>query len=100
LQCFKKSSNDERIQIKTDSIWFCVEVLVGLIILYDHVHNAGVFSKASKIDVKGCIKVIKDRVQELSGENKLKSFLNAIKYTTKHYNDENTPKNISKMLET
>ena len=44
--------------------------------------------------------MVKDRVQELSGENKLKSFLNAIKYTTKHYNDENTPKNISKMLET
>jgi len=95
-----ENPNDERIQIKTDSIWFCVEVLVGLIILYDHVHNAGVFSKASKIDVKGCIRVIKDRVQELSGGNKLNSFLNAIRYTTKHYSDENTPKNISKMLET
>lgn len=30
---------------------FCMRVMVGVIILYDHVHPVGAFSKASKIDV-------------------------------------------------
>ena len=34
-----------------DSISFCVGVMVGLIILYDHVHKEGAFVKGSKIDV-------------------------------------------------
>lgn len=31
---------------------FCMRVMVGVIILYDHVHPVGAFSKASKIDVR------------------------------------------------
>ena len=34
-----------------DSISFCVRVMVGLIILYDHVHKDGAFGKGSRIDV-------------------------------------------------
>lgn len=31
---------------------FCMRVMVGVIILYDHVHPVGAFSKTSKIDVR------------------------------------------------
>ena len=34
-----------------DSISFCVRVMVGVIILYDHVHKDGAFAKGTKIDV-------------------------------------------------
>lgn len=30
---------------------FCMRVMVGVIILYDHVHPVGAFSKGSSIDV-------------------------------------------------
>lgn len=31
---------------------FCMRVMVGVIILYDHVHPVGAFCKTSKIDVR------------------------------------------------
>ena len=34
-----------------DSVAFCVRVMVGVIILYDHVHKDGAFAKGSRIDV-------------------------------------------------
>jgi len=34
-----------------DTVAFCVRVMVGVIILYDHVHKEGAFAKGSKIDV-------------------------------------------------
>jgi len=35
--------------------------MVGLVILYDHVHPVGAFVKASDVDVKGCVKVLKEQ---------------------------------------
>lgn len=35
----------------TDTMLFCMRVMVGVIILYDHVHPVGAFAKTSKIDV-------------------------------------------------
>lgn len=34
-----------------DTLLFCMRVMVGVIILYDHVHPNGAFNKSSKIDV-------------------------------------------------
>lgn len=34
---------------------FCMRVMVGVIILYDHVHPVGAFAKTSKIDVSALI---------------------------------------------
>ncbi|PFX24681.1 Protein FAM49B [Stylophora pistillata] len=42
---------------------FCLRVMVGLIILYDHVHPVGAFAKTSNIDIKASIKVLKDQPQ-------------------------------------
>lgn len=90
-----ENPTDSRFQMGEDSISFCVGVMVGLIILYDHVHKEGAFVKGSKIDVKGCIKVLKEQGDKV----KTKSLINALRYTTKHFNDETTPKAIHKMLE-
>jgi hypothetical protein len=46
---------DARFQMGADSISFCVRVMVGLIILYDHVHKDGAFGKGSRIDVSCCV---------------------------------------------
>lgn len=35
-----------------EAVLFCLRVMVGVIILYDHVHPAGAFVKTSNIDVR------------------------------------------------
>ncbi|KAI8496001.1 Protein fam49b [Branchiostoma belcheri] len=76
-----------------ETILFCLRVMVGVIILYDHVHPVGAFAKKSGIDMKGCIKVLRDQPA-----SKVEGLLNALRYTTKHLNDETTPKNIRALL--
>lgn len=72
---------------------FCLRVMVGLIILYDHVHPIGAFAKTSNIDIKASIKVLKDQPQ-----GSVDGLLNALRYSTKHLNDETTPKNVKGLL--
>jgi len=72
---------------------FVLRVMVGLVILYDHVHPVGAFVKASDVDVKGCVKVLKEQPTAQS-----EGLLNALRYTTKHLNDESTPKQIKTLL--
>lgn len=40
---------------------FVLRVMVGLVILYDHVHPSGAFVKTSNVDVKGCVKLLKEQ---------------------------------------
>ncbi|TWW70824.1 Protein FAM49B L1 [Takifugu flavidus] len=77
-----------------ETVPFCLRVMVGVIILYDYVHPVGAFAKSSKIDMKGCIKVLKDQPP-----NSVEGLLNALRYTTKHLNDESTNKTIKSMLQ-
>lgn len=76
-----------------DTVTFCLRVMVGVIILYDHVHPVGAFAKNSSIDVKGAIKVLKEQ-----NTDKSQGLINALRYTTKHLNDETTPKQIKMLL--
>uniref|UniRef100_A0A8C2EDB9 Family with sequence similarity 49 member Ba n=1 Tax=Cyprinus carpio TaxID=7962 RepID=A0A8C2EDB9_CYPCA len=76
-----------------DTVLFCLRVMVGVIILYDYVHPAGAFVKSSKIDMKGCIKVLR-----YQPPNSVEGLLNALRYTTKHLNDETTSKQIKTVL--
>lgn len=76
-----------------ETILFVLRVMVGLIILYDHVHPVGAFAKSAHIDVKGSIKVLKDQPP-----NVVEGLLNALRYTTRHLNDETTPKHIKSLL--
>ncbi|KAL4635468.1 protein FAM49B-like [Arapaima gigas] len=73
---------------------FCLRVMVGVIILYDYVHPVGAFAKSSKIDMKGCIKVLKEQPA-----NSVEGLLNALRYTTKHLNDETASKQIKTLLQ-
>ncbi|KAM8839280.1 CYFIP-related Rac1 interactor B-like isoform 2-T2 [Synchiropus picturatus] len=76
-----------------ETVSLCLRVMVGVIILYDHVHPAGAFVKTSNIDMKGCIRVLREQpVSSVEG------LVNALRYTTKHLNDEATPKHIRNML--
>lgn len=77
-----------------ETVLFCLRVMVGVIILYDHVHPVGAFAKNSNIDVKASIKVLKDQPP-----GSVDGLLNALRYTTKHLNDESTPKNIRALLQ-
>ena len=45
------------------------------------------------LQVKGCVKLLKDQPP-----CKSEGLLNALRYTTKHLNEENTPKNIKNLL--
>ncbi|XP_030411252.1 CYFIP-related Rac1 interactor A isoform X2 [Gopherus flavomarginatus] len=76
------------------TLMFCMRVMVGVIILYDHVHPVGAFSKTSKIDMKGYIKVLKEQPPDT-----VEVLLNALRFTTKHLNDESTSKHIRAMLQ-
>ncbi|XP_054169051.1 CYFIP-related Rac1 interactor B-like [Oppia nitens] len=78
---------------KEDTILFVLRVMVGVIILYDHVHPVGAFVKSSHIDVRGSIKVLKEQPP-----NVVEGLLNALRYTTRHLNDVTTPKNIKNLL--
>uniref|UniRef100_A0A8C5SD79 CYFIP related Rac1 interactor A n=13 Tax=Serpentes TaxID=8570 RepID=A0A8C5SD79_LATLA len=77
-----------------ETLMFCMRVMVGVIILYDHVHPVGAFSKASKIDMKGCIKVLREQPPDT-----VEGLLNALRFTTKHLNDESTSKQVRAMLQ-
>eukprot|EP00053_Salpingoeca_punica_P013289 m.119881 g.119881 ORF g.119881 m.119881 type:complete len:322 (-) comp16163_c1_seq1:1375-2340(-) len=76
------------------TVVFCQQVLVGTIILYDHVHLVGAFSKKNtSIDVPKAIKALK-----LHTNPEVEGLMNALRYTTKHLNDEDTPKSVKALL--
>jgi len=72
---------------------FCLRCMTGSIILFDHLHPQGAFHKKSPIRIKGCITVLRDQAQQTEG------MLNALRFTTKHLNDPETPNNIKHMLD-
>uniref|UniRef100_T2M4R0 Protein FAM49B n=1 Tax=Hydra vulgaris TaxID=6087 RepID=T2M4R0_HYDVU len=73
--------------------FFVLSVMVGMIILYDHVHPVGAFAKSSAIDMKASIKLLKEQPH-----GSVDAFFNALRYTTKHLNDDSTPKHIRMLL--
>ncbi|EGG13744.1 FAM49 family protein [Cavenderia fasciculata] len=73
---------------------FCLRAMVGSIILFDHIHPQGAFVKKSSIYIKGCIVTLKDH-NSLSSTDGL---LNALRFTTIHLNDPETPGSIKQLL--
>ena len=47
----------------------------------------------SVIDVKGCVRIVREQEKDVTDKH-----LNILRYTTKHLNDENTPKNIKNLF--
>jgi len=82
----KKFPNDD-----TNS--FCLRAMVGSIILYDHVSETGAFIKKSPVNIKGCILVLKSYTASSTD-----GLLNALRFTTIHLNDPETPGSIKQLL--
>ncbi|VDN15675.1 unnamed protein product [Dibothriocephalus latus] len=59
---------------KADTLMLCLRVMTGVIILYDHVDPSGVFRKTSKLDVKSCVRLLKEQ-----NPKSVECLLNAIK---------------------
>jgi len=88
----------DRFTSKQETIRFCQRVMVAAVILYDHVHHLGAFKKGSAIDIKMTIKALKMHNESGDGESFCTSMMNALRYTTKHLNDEDTPKQIKQLF--
>jgi len=70
-----------------------LRAMVGSIILYDHVSEQGAFVKRSPINIRGCISVLKNYQQHNTD-----GLLNALRFTTIHLNDPETPGAIKQLL--
>jgi len=77
-----------------DTNMFCLRSMTGSIILFDHLHATGAFSRKSPIHIKGCITVLRN----VPGSAK-DGLLNALRFTTIHLNDPDTPANIRHLLD-
>jgi len=79
---------------------FCLRAMTGAIVLYDHLAPAGAFHKKSPINMRGCVTVLKNfqGAGSSSGTSPAAGLLNAIRFTTKHLNDPETPSNIKQLL--
>jgi len=71
---------------------FCLRAMTGSVIMFDHLHATGSFSRKSPINIKGCITALKSQ----PGTDGL---LNALRFTTIHLNDPETPAAIKQLLE-
>ncbi|XP_074597942.1 CYFIP-related Rac1 interactor B [Brevipalpus obovatus] len=78
---------------KEETIFFVLRVMVGVIILYDHIDPNGAFVKSSNVDIKGAIRVLKEQPPD-----SVSGLLNALRYTTKNLNADSTPKSIKQLL--
>lgn len=68
--------------------------MVACVILYDHVHISGAFSKKNDaINMARTVKAV-----QLHENPTTENLLNALRYTTKHLNDDDTPKSIKSLL--
>lgn len=72
---------------------FCLYVMVACVVLYDHINENGAFIKGSPINIKQVKKLI-----ESDGGQITEPLMNCLRYTTKHLNDESTPKATKSLL--
>ncbi|KAF6025698.1 FAM49B [Bugula neritina] len=75
--------------VNNDTVMFILRVMVGVLILFDHVHPNGAFVKTSVIEMEKYVRVLKQH----AGNTNL---LDALKYTSKHFSDSTTPESLKK----
>jgi len=73
---------------------FCLRAMTAAIVLVDHIAEEGVFCRKSPVNIKNAIITLRDKQVELNTTG----LLNALKYTTKHLNDQDTPNTIKNLL--
>jgi len=72
---------------------FCLRAMTGAIILFDHVAPEGAFGRRSSINIKGAVGVLKGYTNSPTD-----GLLNALRFTTIHLNDSETPNTIKQLL--
>ena len=72
---------------------FCLRSMTGAIILYDHVSTLGAFCKKSPVNVRACVNALKNYTQSPTD-----GLLNALRFTTVHLKDPETPAFMKQML--
>lgn len=72
---------------------FCLRAMTGAIILFDHLHPQGAFAKKTPINIRGCINSLKTYTGSPTD-----GLLNALRFTTVHLNDPETPNAIKQLL--
>eukprot|EP01121_Diplochlamys_sp_Union-15-3_P018407 TRINITY_DN6685_c0_g1_i1.p1 TRINITY_DN6685_c0_g1~~TRINITY_DN6685_c0_g1_i1.p1 ORF type:complete len:312 (+),score=40.90 TRINITY_DN6685_c0_g1_i1:25-960(+) len=72
---------------------FCLRAMTGCIILVDHVNQFGAFHKKTPINIRGCITVLKNFL-----DSPTDGLLNALRFTTIHLNDPDTPSSTKQLL--
>jgi len=72
---------------------FCLRAMTGAIILFDHLSAQGAFAKKSAVNIRGCINVLKSY-----SASPTDGLLNALRFTTIHLNDPDTPNSIKQLL--
>lgn len=75
---------------------FCLRAMVGCVILFDHLHPQGAFHKKSPVRIKECITALKNFKP---GAGSTDGLMNALRFTTMHLNDAETPANVRALLE-
>ncbi|KAI8083381.1 uncharacterized protein B0P05DRAFT_578686 [Gilbertella persicaria] len=96
--CFHTLNNNSK---KKDAVFdaFCLKVMVVSIILYDHIDPIGAFSKSSPINVKNSLKAIQTISQQQKQDTSNTSdLISALRYNSKHLNDDSTPKAIKNLV--
>ncbi|TMS40228.1 hypothetical protein L596_006630 [Steinernema carpocapsae] len=88
----EREENWRRLSEKTRLFW--LRVMVGSVILFDHIDDGGAFRADSPISMKSIVELIKADAPPDEKE----SLLNALRYTTKHLNDTITPKSIRSLF--
>uniref|UniRef100_A0A0K0DJ88 CYRIA-B_Rac1-bd domain-containing protein n=1 Tax=Angiostrongylus cantonensis TaxID=6313 RepID=A0A0K0DJ88_ANGCA len=73
---------------------FCIRVMVGCLILYDHIDESGAFVRESPINLRAVVNVVKEQTQPPQTE----ALLNALRYTSKHFSQASTPKSVRAIL--
>jgi len=73
---------------------FCLRGMTGSIVLVDHLDPQGAFHKRSTINVKGAITKLKNFTEDAT-----EGLLNALRYTTVHLNDPETPPTVKLLLQ-
>lgn len=72
---------------------FCLRAMTGSIVLVDHLDDQGAFHKKTNINIKAAITKLKTFT-----EMPTDGLLNALRYTTVHLNDTDTPIGIKNLL--
>lgn len=90
IRMLENVETTSKLQSPEDTTKFILRVMTGLIIIYDHVHDHGAFSKKTPVDIRAAIAVLQNANEDV--------LLDAIRYSTKHLNDDSTPPKIKQML--